>query len=153
MRLAQAAGGVGTFDCDLATQEASCSQEYFRVLNRPARTGGKVALAEWQSWVHPDDRDRLMAGLQAALDGTGEAFGEYRMVGEDGETRAILYRGQMSRDAQGRAVRMLGTVLDMTERNRTEAAMPRERGPPSRSPKRSRPSGGGCLRCWKRCRR
>jgi PAS domain S-box-containing protein len=123
LRLAQAAGNVGTFDWDLATQEARCSQEYFRVLNRPARTGGKVTLADWQSWVHPDDRERVMAALQAALDGTGEAFGDYRMVGEDGEIRAILYQGQMTRDAQGRATRMLGTVLDNTERNRTEAAL------------------------------
>lgn len=123
LRLAQAAGGVGTFDWDLVTQEARCSPDYFRVMNRSARTGGKVTLAQWQSWVHADDRDRLLAALQAALEGTGEAFGEYRMVGEDSETRAILYRGQITRDAQGRAVRMLGTVLDMTERNRAAAAL------------------------------
>lgn len=125
LRLAQAAGGVGTFDWDLATQAARCSQEYFRVVNRPWRTGGQLTLAEWQSWVHPDDRQRVMAALQAALDGKGQAFGEYRMVGEDGKTRWILYQGQTTRDAHGRAVRMLGTALDITERKRAEEALRR----------------------------
>jgi len=123
LRLAQAAGGVGTFDWDLTTKQARCSPEYFRVLNRPAPSGGKIAFAEWQTWIHPDDRDRLLAALQAALEGQGEAFGEYRMVGQDGETRAILYQGQIARDADGQATHMLGAVLDVTDRNRTEAAL------------------------------
>lgn len=120
LRVAQAAGRVGTFDWDLASQEARCSEEYFRVMNRPWRIDGKVALAEWQSWLHPEDRDRALAALRAAMDGTGHAFGEYRMVGEDGQTRWILYQGEISRDPQGRAVRMLGTAQDTTQRKRAE---------------------------------
>ena len=123
LRLAQAAGGVGTFDWDLATRQARCSPEYFRVLNRPAPSSGKISFAEWQTWIHPDDRDRLLSGLQAALEGKGEAFGEYRMVGQDGQTRAILYQGQITCGADGRAARMLGTVLDVTERNRMAAEL------------------------------
>ena len=123
LRLAQAAGGVGTYDWDLAGQEACCTEEYFRVMCRPWRPGGRLTVAEWQTWVHPDDRDQILAALQSGLDGEDQVSGEYRMVGEDGKIRWVFYKALISRDKNGRAMRMLGTAQNITDRKQAEDAL------------------------------
>ncbi len=120
LRMAQAAGKVGTFDWDLESQMAHCSEEYFRVMGRPRPVDGKVTLDQWRSWLHPDDCDEFLVTLEAVLAGRNDVAGEYRVVDEDGRTRWILYRGQVYCDAEGHAVRMVGTAHDITERRQAE---------------------------------
>jgi PAS domain S-box-containing protein len=78
----------------------------------------------WYSRIHPEDRDRVVTGIHAAIDGTRESWtDEYRFRRSDGTYAAILERGHIARDATGRAVRMIGSMLDLTERQRTEAVL------------------------------
>ncbi len=65
--------------------------------------------------VHPDDRDRLRGELEDHVKGHGAHFEcEYRI--RFGDTyRWCLARGQAVRDEQGRAVRVAGSVTDITE--------------------------------------
>ena len=72
--------------------------------------------------VHPDDRDRVSRLTERALDpaGSGEYETEYRTVGpEDGAERWAAARGRAFFE-DGRAVRFVGTVLDITEDKRAE---------------------------------
>ncbi|HYO54995.1 PAS domain S-box protein [Archangium sp.] len=78
----------------------------------------------WYSRIHPEDRDRVVAGIHAAIDGGQEGWtDEYRFRRSDGSYAAFLDRGYIGRDASGRAVRMIGWMLDLTERRRAEAAL------------------------------
>ncbi|MCP4537514.1 MAG: PAS domain-containing protein [Chloroflexi bacterium] len=75
----------------------------------------------WTGYVHPDDRQAVMDAFQAHLDGqTPEYVYEHRMWHKDGSARWILVRGTAIRDAQGNAVRVMGTDTDITERKRVE---------------------------------
>jgi PAS domain S-box-containing protein len=84
----------------------------------------------WIERIHPEDRDRIDASIHAAIDGTAESWSdEYRFQRADGRYASILDRGQVIRDADGRATRMIGAMLDITERqeNRAALAMSEER--------------------------
>ncbi|WP_375770792.1 PAS domain S-box protein [Archangium gephyra] len=83
-----------------------------------------TAIDGWYSRIHPEDRDRVVTGIHAAIDGGQDSWSdEYRFRRSDGSYAAFLDRGHIGRDASGKAVRMIGSMLDLTERRRTEAAL------------------------------
>jgi PAS domain S-box-containing protein len=78
----------------------------------------------WYSRIHPEDRERVVTGVHAAIDSSQEGWtGEYRFRRRDGSYATVLDRGHIGRDASGKAIRMIGSMLDLTERHRAEAAL------------------------------
>ena len=79
----------------------------------------------WRDLVHPDDRPRVQAAVDAHLQGHTERFEQvYRMRHADGRWLWILDRGQvLARAADGRALRMLGTHMDMTDAMQAQLAL------------------------------
>jgi len=75
----------------------------------------------WAERVHPADRERIISGTRAAIEGGAESWtGEYRFRRADGSYATVLDRAYIARDATGRALRMIGSMLDITERKRAE---------------------------------
>ncbi|MCP3139958.1 sensor histidine kinase [Pyxidicoccus xibeiensis] len=73
----------------------------------------------WEARVHPDEREGVAAGLRAFVASTGAAWqAEYRFLRGDGTWAHVLDRGVLARDAAGRPVRMIGSMMDITERHR-----------------------------------
>ncbi|AFZ69590.1 PAS domain S-box protein [Deinococcus peraridilitoris] len=80
--------------------------------------------AWWKANIHPDDRERVVAGIQAVIGGAGETWSdEYRFRRADGSYAEVHDRGAVLRDAQDRAVRMIGAMQDLTERQAAESAL------------------------------
>ncbi|MDH0057310.1 PAS domain-containing protein [Stutzerimonas stutzeri] len=78
----------------------------------------------WLAHIHPDDRGRIDASIHAVLDGGQTAWNdEYRFHRVDGSYAEILDRGHVIRDEHGRAVRMIGAMLDLTRVRAAEAAL------------------------------
>jgi len=72
----------------------------------------------------PADRRRLRAAMVAALDSReGHYACEYQLQGEDGVQRWIAARGRVARDSAGRAVGLLGSSTDITDREQLEARL------------------------------
>ncbi len=70
----------------------------------------------WSNRVHPDDRDRLLAGLRELIDGEDRHWrDEYRFRRGNGTWAVVVDRGFAIRDEGGRVVRMIGSMLDVTE--------------------------------------
>jgi PAS domain S-box-containing protein len=81
-------------------------------------------LAEWEARLHPDDRVRVHGQLHAYLTGREARHeNEYRLRARDGSFRWILSRAVARRDASGMPVRVAGSLTDVTERRRSEAAL------------------------------
>lgn len=81
----------------------------------------------WVSSIHPDDRDWVVAKVGSLMDpaSTGKLQIEYRIVRPDGDVRWISSRGRMlyeTVNGEPRAARLLGTILDITERRTNEEA-------------------------------
>ena len=84
--------------------------------------GAAATGAWWLAQVHPADRDRVEAALVAAIRGGSDAWSlEYRFLRADGRHAEVLDRGYVIRGPDGTPLRMVGAMLDLTERNRAEA--------------------------------
>jgi diguanylate cyclase (GGDEF)-like protein/PAS domain S-box-containing protein len=78
-------------------------------------------IESWSDHIHPDDRERVVSHIRAAIeDGADEWSDEYRFLRKDGSVAIVLDRGYLIRGADARATRMIGAMVDLTERRRAE---------------------------------
>lgn len=71
----------------------------------------------WESLVHPDERERVVTGLERTIENGGENWSdEYRFRKADGTYADVLDRGYILHNAAGEGIRMVGVLLDLTER-------------------------------------
>lgn len=78
----------------------------------------------WLDHIHPEDRARIDRNIHAVIDGDGTTWnGEYRFRRADGSYAAVLDRGAVLRDGDGRPLRMIGAMLDLSGRKAAEAAL------------------------------
>jgi PAS domain S-box-containing protein len=116
VRLALEAGGMGTWEWDIAGGAVRWSERLEALHGLAAGTFAGTFEA-FQADVHPDDRSKLQAAIAGALE-TGEHRIEYRIVRPDGAVRWVEGRGELARDAAGRPLRMIGVCTDITDRRR-----------------------------------
>ncbi len=80
----------------------------------------------WEEHVAAEDRKRIVDSVEEAIASTSDTWsGEYRFVRKDGRVATIIDRGHIARDANGRAVRMIGAMLDLSERRSHEEVLRR----------------------------
>jgi len=116
---AQRAAHVGVWDCDLRTNVTLISAEYAR-LHGLASDRPSLTHEEWLGLVHPDDRERLKAGLEESIEKRHFWENEFRVMWPDGSVHWLLGKGEVFLDESDRPVRMAGVTLDITERRRAE---------------------------------
>ncbi|WP_328292696.1 SpoIIE family protein phosphatase [Kineococcus sp. NBC_00420] len=122
--LAVAAGGIGTFDWDLATGELRWDERLLEMFGYAADDFGRDIEA-FNARLHPDDLPRVGAALQRAIEECGPFEAEYRVVRPDGTTRWVRARGQALADESGRSVRLLGAAYDTTATRTDDARVAR----------------------------
>ncbi|RKH06253.1 PAS domain S-box protein [Corallococcus sp. CA047B] len=120
-RLASQVATDSVWDWDLTTQEVTWSGGVQRLLGfAPEETGPTADW--WVDRIHPEDRERVKHGIHAAIQGTQARWqDEYRFLNRQGEAVRVLDTGVITRDAQGRGLRMVGAMQDITARRKTEA--------------------------------
>ena len=75
----------------------------------------------WSDHIHPDERERVVGHIRSAIEGGEDHWlDEYRFMRKDGSIALVLDRGYIIRDAGGRATRMIGAMVDLTERRQAE---------------------------------
>ena len=80
----------------------------------------------WLSQIHPEDRERVSKSIHAVIDGEGDRWSdEYRFRRADGTCADVLDRGFMVRGHGGEPLRMIGAMLDVTERRQSERELRR----------------------------
>lgn len=128
LRLAVEATGLGTWDLDPLTGTLLWDERCKALFGVPP--DASLDYDTFLSLVHPEDREHVHQVVQQSLDPTGSGTYrlDYRAVDpRDGRVRWLSTSGRAFFDASGRAVRFLGTVLDITERVREREAVERER--------------------------
>jgi PAS domain S-box-containing protein len=85
-------------------------------------------IASWSDRIHPEDRGRVETGIYTAIDSGQTGWSdEYRFRRADGTYATILDRGLIVRDAGKRPVRMVGAMMDMTERKHLQEQLAQAR--------------------------
>jgi diguanylate cyclase (GGDEF)-like protein/PAS domain S-box-containing protein len=76
--------------------------------------------SEYREMVHPEDRERYLATVEAAWEQAGPCANEYRVVDRDGRVTWLSSHAKTLPDPSGRPRRMIGVSQDITERKRRE---------------------------------
>jgi signal transduction histidine kinase/CheY-like chemotaxis protein len=122
LRLATESTGLGTFDFDPLTRKFVWSG--LTKLHFGLPPDANVDYNIFLSGLHPDDRHRVDAIMQNALLkplDKGKCIIRYRTFGlVDGKERWISARGRVFFDGDGRAIRLIGTTLDISEQVKLE---------------------------------
>jgi PAS domain S-box-containing protein len=119
--LAIQSAGFGVWDLDPCEQTVHYSPQWKAMLGYDDRDE-RDSTAIWRARVHADDLEPMLQALQAHLDARNEAYEkEFRLRAADGRYRIVLSRGRVvARDATGRALRVVGTLTDLTDRREAE---------------------------------
>lgn len=121
MRLAHGAANMASWHWDLITHEVHWSDEYWGICGLDKRTV-PPSFTAWLQSVHPDDREATLEAIQIATK-TGEYSHEHRVLVPDGSTRWVAGRGRTFGDPDGKPCRMIGIVMDITERKQAESLL------------------------------
>jgi diguanylate cyclase (GGDEF)-like protein/PAS domain S-box-containing protein len=118
--------GDGLWDWNTQTGEAFFSPRYKQMYGYADADFGTTS-DEWSKRIHPDDAPGVFAAIQPYLEGKpGAANVEFRMLCKDGSWKWTLGRGMVvSRDADGKPLRMIGTNSDITERKAHQSQLER----------------------------
>ncbi len=112
---------IGVFESDLRTGAGFASQTWYKLLGIP-KMKGRDSDAEWHARVHPDDLALVVSSDAQCIEGLSErSEATFRMKVQDGTwhwMRSILRVTE--RDGTGKAVRLLGTMVDITEEKRVD---------------------------------
>lgn len=123
LREALAAGiPIGSWDWDVVN-DLSYSDSQFALIYcvEPERAAAGAPMQDYMTCVHPDDRSRVQAQIDAAI-ATGEPYlSEYRIIGADGEMLWVSAQGTPVMDDDGRCVRLPGLAFDITATKKRRA--------------------------------
>jgi PAS domain S-box-containing protein len=124
LRLATEAAGLGVFEWNVQTDNAVWeNQRMYEIFGHTPADGtlGKVKLIE--NYVHPDDAGALERALSEGMT-SGRSFHTfYRIRRKDSEERWLGLAGNFEHDPDGRPLRMIGVLADITERHLAEEAL------------------------------
>ncbi len=122
--LAVAGSSDGLWDWDLRTDRVHYSSRFKELLGYGADEFDDD-LDAWIDHLHGDDRDLVLAQLREHLEQDTPFRHEYRLRTKAGGYRWFVARGACLRDGAGAAVRMAGSITDITEQREAAAAVRR----------------------------
>ena len=120
--LATDSGGIGIWDWDLVEHVVRADAWMHRLHGYEYR-GGVDPEERWREHFHPDDAPRILQSIQDAIDGVRPYELEYRVVWPDGSVHMMQVTGKVTRDASGKAIRMVGANWDVTEARKLSAEL------------------------------
>ncbi|GAB1395169.1 hypothetical protein MASR1M60_33330 [Rhodocyclaceae bacterium] len=123
---AQRIAHVGNWALDLQTNRLIWSDEIFRIFEID-KTRCNATYEVFLTGIHPDDRDAVNAAYAQSL-ATREPYGiTHRLLMPDGRIKYVHEQCESFFDADGKPVRSVGTVQDITERKLTELELVQHR--------------------------
>lgn len=125
LRLANKATNDVIWDWDVIQDTQRWNEAGTAVFGWTEIVEGPVNAHWWVERVHPDDQERVHASFFAVVNNPEIAFwhDEYRFRKADGAYADVMDRGYVLRDEQGKAIRMIGAMQDITERKQAVEAL------------------------------
>ena len=122
LRLAQQLANLGNY----VMHEQAYEQDYYssqlhRILGLPEGSGTRISGADFlNQWVHPVDRERVLAEFARISPKSPALDVEYRVVLPDGTVKHLHHIAQAFHDADGHPVKHVGTIHDVTDRRHAQ---------------------------------
>ncbi len=116
---AQRIAHLGNWEWDLITDEITWSDETYKILGFESGKA-RPAYDLFMKIVHPEDRNMVQQEIEKTLENNERYSIDHRIVKQNGEVRHVHEDGETMLNEEGKPVRMIGTVQDITERVRLE---------------------------------
>ncbi len=120
LKAAQRISNLGSWEFDLQTGAVIWSEEVFRIFGRDPAIGTPTYL-ELRKSTHSDDWEYFDRVVQNAIATCQSYEVEYRICWADGTLIYVLARGEIICDLMGKAIQIIGTILDISDRKLAEA--------------------------------
>ncbi len=121
-REAQRLGQLGFWRWFIASESFTASEQFYEILGLDPGTQ-TLSLAEYTNLVHPDDVPAMKQRVQRAPAMRQPYIAEQRIIRPDGATRTVEARGRPWYFPDGSIGGLFGTLMDVTERAETVAAL------------------------------
>ena len=121
LSLAVQAADLGTWDWDIVAGRLVWSLRCLALFGLSPDT--QMTYERFLDALHPADRERIDCAVRTALDRHEEYTAEARTVWPDGSLHWVISRGKAFYDTSGKAVRMIGAAMDITERKLVEQTL------------------------------
>ena len=119
LRLAIDAAAVGSWDWNMLTGEIVWNPLHEILFGYQPGTPQRT-YADFQNRLYPEDVERVDAAMREAIEQNRDFRCEFRVVWPDGSIHWVAGSGSCKRDLDGVPIRMLGVIVDITERKRRE---------------------------------
>ncbi|ATB31674.1 PAS domain-containing sensor histidine kinase [Melittangium boletus DSM 14713] len=114
------------WDWNVARGEVSWSTSPGEVFGE-APGQGPTSIAWWRERIHPEDQQQALRTLHQVMSGQDDHWtNEYRFRRADGSYAFVLERGYIGRNSAGRPERLIGAMMDVSERQQREEDQARE---------------------------
>ncbi|MDC4227280.1 MAG: EAL domain-containing protein [Candidatus Manganitrophus sp.] len=113
---------LGSWRWDIPSNQATWSDELYRIFSLKPQSK-EITSETYLSYIHPEDREQVKRTIEQSLENRGSFSCYHRIVLPDGSSRLLHLTGAVVTDAQGRAIHMVGTAQDITERKWDEEAL------------------------------
>ncbi len=117
--MAQQAANIGSWDWNIQTGDLHWSDQIEPMFGFGHDEFGRTYEA-FLDCVHPEDRQHVVDAVNACIEEDDDYAIDHRIVWPDGTIRWVAETGDVTRNEDGEATRMLGVVLDVTERKQAE---------------------------------
>lgn len=116
---AQEIAHLGSWEWDIISGEEKWSEQQYRIFGyQPNEV--KANYDFFISVLHPNDKERVLQAVADALEGKRPYHEEFRITKKEGSICFIEAHGGVEHDSNGKAIKMVGTVLDITGRKQAE---------------------------------
>ena len=122
LRLATDSAGIGVWALDPVRGSLEFDDWMYRLYDLAPGDPDSL-LARWSQRLHPDDAERVVGEMTATLRGQGQEKSEFRIVWGNGEVRHLQAAAHVLRGGDGRATRVIGVNLDLTQQRRADDAL------------------------------
>lgn len=114
------------WDWDLSTDQVWWNENVQTLFGYPPEAS-RNNTNWWYECIHPDDRQRIIADIHAVIDSKQQFWSnEYRFRRADGSYADIFDRGYVVLDRAGNPVRMIGAMMDISDRKRVQEELQRQ---------------------------
>ncbi len=124
--LSQAEGvaAIGSWELDLVNDRLEWSDGIFEIFEQDRGQFG-VSYEAFVAQIHPDDRELVDQAYRRSVEEHSPYEVEHRLLMADGRIKYVQERGRTDYDADGRPLRSIGTVQDISERHHSLIALRR----------------------------
>lgn len=126
LKKAQEMAHVGSWDLDLLTDTLNWSDEVYRIFGLTPQEFGATYEAFVEA-IHPDDREMVNEAYTNSVENNTPYEVIHRVLRPDGEVRIVREKSEEVLDRNGKAIRSVGTVHDITELEETTRRFEKER--------------------------